>query len=73
MNQNTDTNRENVSFDKKQKKRNKWGIYLSIILIIIGLIWYGVNVGIIPFTVIQEQAGPIIIVLIGILILIKSV
>ena len=73
MNQNTDTNRENVSFDKKQKKRNKWGIYLSIILIIIGLIWYGVNVGIIPFTVIQEQAGPIIIVLLGILILIKSV
>lgn len=73
MNQNTDINREDVSFNKKQKKRNKWGIYLSIILIIIGLIWYGVNVGIIPFTVIQEQAGPIIIVLLGILILIKSV
>ena len=72
MKEDTGVNSKENYYDKKQKKRNKWGIYISIILIIIGLIWYGVNVGIIPFTVIQEQAGPIIIVLIGLLILIKS-
>ncbi len=73
MNDDIGINREETPYEKKRKrKRNKWGIYISIILIIVGLIWYGVNVGIIPFTVIQEQAGPIIIVLIGLLILIKS-
>lgn len=59
---------------KPQKKRNinKWGIYISICFIIIGLIWYGVNIGIIPLAILQEQAGPIILVIIGVLILIKS-
>jgi hypothetical protein len=59
---------------KKPKKRsiNLWGIYISLIFIIIGVVWYGVNVGVIPLSFIQEQAGPIIIVLIGLLILIKS-
>lgn len=57
---------------KRKKNRNKWGIYISIILIVVGLIWYGVNIGIIPYSVIQEQAGPILIVLLGLLILIKS-
>lgn len=64
-------NRDNISFEKK-KGRNKWGIYISITLIVVGLIWYGVNVGIIPYSLIQEQAGPIIVVLLGLLILIKS-
>lgn len=64
---------ENTSYEKKRKKKvNKWGIYISLILIIIGLVWYGVNVGLIPFSLIQEQAGPIILIIIGILALIKS-
>ena len=58
----------------KPKKRNinVWGIYISLCFIIIGVVWYGVNIGIIPLSFIQEQAGPIIIVVIGVLILIKS-
>jgi len=57
----------------KKRKINVWGIYISLVFIIIGVVWYGVNIGIIPLTFIQEQAGPIIIVIIGILILLKSV
>ena len=59
---------------KPRKKRNinKWGIYISLCFILIGLVWYGVNLGIIPLTFLQEQAGPIVLVLIGILILVKS-
>lgn len=59
-------------YNKPKRKRNKWGIYISILLLVVGLVWYGVNVGIIPFSIIQEQAGPIIIILLGLLILIKS-
>ncbi len=73
MNDDVNINREDTTYNTKPKrKRNKWGIYISILLIIIGLIWYGVNVGVIPYQVVQEQAGPIIIVLLGLLILIKS-
>jgi len=68
INKNEDTSHQK----RRNRKINKWGVYISLILIIIGLVWYGVNVGLIPFTVIQEQAGPIILVLIGLLILIKS-
>lgn len=57
---------------KKKRNINTWGIYISLCFIIIGLIWYGVNLGIIPFSFLQEQAGPIILVIIGLLILIKS-
>ena len=57
---------------RKPKKKNIWGIYISLCFIIIGIIWYGVNIGIIPLTFIQEQAGPIIVVVIGVLILLKS-
>lgn len=71
MNRET-ANREKDYQEKRKRTRNKWGIYFSIILIVLGLVWYGVNMGIIPYKLIQEQAGPIIIVLIGILILIKS-
>jgi hypothetical protein len=56
----------------KPKKRNIWGIYISLCFIIIGIVWYGVNIGIIPLTFIQQQAGPIIIVVIGVIILLKS-
>ena len=57
---------------KKPRKRNIWGIYISLCFIIIGVVWYAVNIGIIPISFIQEQAGPIIIVLVGVLILLKS-
>jgi hypothetical protein len=62
---------ENIT-PKPKKTINIWGIYISLCFIIIGIVWYGVNVGIIPLTFIQQQAGPIIIVLIGLLILFKS-
>jgi hypothetical protein len=59
---------------KPEKKRNTnmWGLYFSLFFIIVGLVWYGVNMGIIPITFLQEQAGPILLVIIGIIILIKS-
>ena len=73
MKDDTGINREdNPTRRKEIRKINKWGIYLSIILILIGIIWYGVNIGVIPLTIIQEQAGPIILILLGLLILIKS-
>ena len=57
---------------RKPRKRNIWGVYISLCFIIIGIIWYGVNIGMIPLTFIQQQAGPIIIVVIGVVILLKS-
>jgi hypothetical protein len=57
---------------KKPKKTNIWGIYISLCFIIIGVIWYGINIGVIPLTFIQQQAGPIVILIIGLLILFKS-
>jgi hypothetical protein len=57
---------------RKTKKRNIWGIYISLCFIVVGIIWYGVNIGMIPLTFIKEQAGPIIVVIIGVLILLKS-
>lgn len=57
---------------KPRRKINKWGLYLSIIFIAAGLIWYAINLGIIPMEFIKQQAGPIVIIIIGILILIKS-
>ena len=64
---------ETVTPKKSKKTVNFWGIYISLCFIIIGLVWYGVNIGVIPLTFIQQQAGPIIVVLIGLLILFKSV
>jgi hypothetical protein len=58
--------------EKKIRKINKWGIYISIILIVAGLIWYAINLGLIPTEIIIQQAGPILIIILGILILIKS-
>ncbi|MBM4240908.1 MAG: hypothetical protein FJ150_04510 [Euryarchaeota archaeon] len=57
---------------KKKKKRSMLGIYFGLCLIVVGVIWYGVNIGIIPLTILKEQAGPILVVLIGILIFIKA-
>ncbi len=68
-------NTETIHERRPSKKRNinAWGIYISLCFIVVGLIWYGVNIGLIPISFIQEQAGPIIVVLVGLLILIKSV
>lgn len=59
---------------RKHKRSNtqKAGIIISIIFILAGLIWYGVNIGIIPTQFIIQQAGPILIIILGLLILIKS-
>ncbi len=56
----------------KRSKAKYAGIYLGIVLIVSGLIWYAVNLGLIPINLIIEQAGPILVVILGILILIKS-
>ncbi len=57
---------------KKSRKLNRWGLLFSLIFIAVGLVWYGVNLGIIPVELLMEQAGPIILIIIGLLILIKS-
>jgi len=58
---------------KPKRSKVKWaGTILGLILVLAGLIWYAVNLGLIPIDFIVEQAGPILIVIIGILILIKS-
>lgn len=57
---------------KKKSKINKYGLLFSLIFIIVGLVWYGVNLGIIPYELLLEQAGPIILIIIGLLILVKS-
>ncbi|OPX57430.1 MAG: hypothetical protein A4E25_02331 [Methanobacterium sp. PtaB.Bin024] len=72
MDENATTNKPISSKAEKKRNINKWGIYISFLFIIIGLVWYGVNMGIIPISFLQEQAGPIVLVIIGILILIKS-
>ena len=72
MNETVEINKTENIRTKKPRKRNIWGIYISLCFIIIGVVWYGVNIGIIPLSFIQEQAGPIIIVLVGVLILLKS-
>ena len=72
MNKTVEINKTEDIRTKKPRKRNIWGIYISLCFIIIGVVWYGVNIGIIPLSFIKEQAGPIIIVIIGVLILLKS-
>lgn len=57
----------------KRRKINKYGIYISLIFIAAGLIWYAINLGLIPVDIVIKQAGPILAVIIGILILIKSI
>ena len=67
--------READKKDNRRPKRSntrKVGIIISFIFIIAGLVWYGVNIGIIPTQFIIQQAGPIVILILGILILIKS-
>lgn len=68
---NTPAQKKEIKKPKRSKVRYA-GIYLGIILVIAGLIWYAANLGFIPMEFILEQAGPILIVILGILILIKS-
>jgi uncharacterized membrane protein len=63
---------EKLKTSKKKSNVNKWGIIISLIFIVIGLLWYGVNLGLIPLQFLQEQAGPIALIIIGILILAAS-
>lgn len=69
----TDNNKSNIDNPVKKMRINKWGIYISLCFIVVGLVWYGVNIGLIPFSLIQKQAGPIVVIIIGLMILIKSV
>ncbi|CDG65289.1 MAG: hypothetical protein PWQ15_923 [Methanobacterium sp.] len=72
MDKDNDNIRASKGEIKKKRNVNKWGLGIALCFIVIGLVWYGVNLGIIPLSFLQEQAGPIILVIIGILILIKS-
>lgn len=58
--------------ETKKSRVNKWGVYLSILVIVAGLVWYAINMGYIPMEFIKQQAGPILVVIIGLLILAKS-
>ena len=58
--------------ETKKSRVNKWGVYLSILVIVVGLVWYAINMGYIPMEFIKQQAGPILVVIIGLLILAKS-
>lgn len=74
-----DIKTEDTTYKKQEKKTprrrkiNKYGIYASLIFIAAGLIWYAVNLGLIPIDILIKQAGPIVIVIVGILILVKSI
>ena len=56
---------------EKKSKRNIYGIYIGICLVIVGVLWYAVNMGLIPLQYLQSWPQ-ILIVLVGLLILIKS-
>jgi len=59
--------------EKKERKRSTAGIFIGFCLVLVGLMWYAVNLGIIPVEYIKQQAGPILVVLLGIIILIRSI
>ncbi len=75
MKEDIDINAETTSkYDVKEdkSKKNIWGIYIGICLILIGMLWYAVNMGLIPVQYLQSWPQ-ILIVLVGILVLIKSI
>ena len=59
------------SKEPKKSNRNKMGIYVGIILIILGIIWYAIDAGLIPARYLEAWPQFIIIIL-GLLIVIKS-
>jgi hypothetical protein len=56
---------------ENKRKRNIWGVYIGICLIFVGVFWYAFAMGLIPIYYFQYWPQ-LLIVLIGILILIKS-
>ncbi|MGA2676199.1 MAG: hypothetical protein ACLQG5_02395 [Methanobacterium sp.] len=72
MKDDMDISRSENTSKKRKRQINKWGVYIGIIFVILGILWYGVNIGLIPFNLVQKEAGPIVIILIGLLILIRS-
>ncbi|MBC7119033.1 MAG: hypothetical protein H5T36_01140 [Methanobacteriaceae archaeon] len=56
---------------KKKKSKDRWGVYLGCIFIFIGAIWLLVALGIIP-TAYLRFWPQVLLIIIGILILIKS-
>ncbi|MCK9150637.1 hypothetical protein [Methanobacterium alcaliphilum] len=57
--------------EEKKKKRNVYGIYIGLAFIVIGFVWYAINMGLIPLQYL-ESWPQILIIVVGILILIKS-
>ncbi|MBU4534285.1 MAG: hypothetical protein KKF16_00295 [Euryarchaeota archaeon] len=55
----------------KEKKRNNLGIYAGLVLIVIGFLWYAISTGLIPPQYLAAWPQ-FLLILIGILILIKS-
>ena len=72
MKDDMDISRSENTSKKRKRQINKWGVYIGIIFVILGILWYGVNIGLIPFNLVQKEAGPIVIILIGLLVLIRS-
>jgi magnesium-transporting ATPase (P-type) len=72
MKEDMDISRSENTSKTRKRQINKWGVYIGIIFVILGILWYGVNIGLIPFNLVQKEAGPIVIILIGLLILIRS-
>lgn len=57
---------------KKKKPKHRWGVYLGGIFILIGTLWLLVALGIVP--VVYLRFWPqVLLIIIGILILVKSV
>ncbi len=72
MKETVEINKEEEAIEtKKSRKRNMIGIYIGICFVIVGIIWYAVNMGLIPLKYL-ESWPQILLVIIGILILIKS-
>ena len=71
MKETVEINKKEEAKENKNKKRNTIGIFIGICFVIVGIIWYAVNMGLIPLKYF-ESWPQIVLVIIGILILIKS-
>jgi uncharacterized integral membrane protein len=66
----TETNSKR-EYKVKKDKRNLYGVYIGICLIILGIVWYAINMGLIPIQYLQSWPQ-ILLILVGILVVIKS-
>lgn len=73
MDINTDSGHKEESREDKKISVNRWGMFIGFCFLAAGIVWYAAEMGLIPWTLLRELAGPIILVLIGILIIIKSI